>query len=171
MMLFYLVPVQLPFLLQKLAQSSGSAMGLALSATPIGSAITSLTYHRLKPYISIRLLYALALLTITAGFITIGLASSYFGATAGAAISGLGFGWLLPNTTTWLMDKTPEHVRGRVFGGFSSAFFFGQFISPLVVALLLVWADSLQNVYLIAAICCMLPAAILLGQLQLRCFK
>lgn len=156
MMLFYFVPVQLPFLLQEHAKIGGLAMGMALSATPIGSAATSLTYHRIQPHISVIMLYAIALLAISAGFTVIGLTNSHLGATLGAAISGIGFGWLLPNTTTWLMDRTPEHIRGRVFGGFSSAFFFGQFISPLVVAFLLLWVPSLQSVYLVAATLCTL---------------
>ena len=59
------------------------------------------------------------------------------------------------------MRITPQRVRGRVFGGFTSTFFFGQFISPVVVAPAVIWLDSLRNVFIaMAVICCLFAVAL-----------
>ena len=68
------------------------------------------------------------------------------------------------------MRITPQRVRGRVFGGFTSTFFFGQFISPVVVAPTVVWLESLRNVFTaMALVCCLLAVVlIILGKTTLQ---
>ena len=40
----------------------------------------------------------------------------------------------MPNYTTWFMARVPESQRGRASGLLTTAFFLGQFVSPLVSA-------------------------------------
>lgn len=162
MMLFYVFPTQLPFLLAEHGEISGLAIGLALSAAAFTAGVVALGYGYYKPYLSVVTIYVLGFLVAGAGFLVVGLTESYGTAIAGAALCGFGLGVFMPNTTTWLMRITPARVRGRVFGGFSSTFFFGQFASPLAVTPVAIWLASLRDVFTAAAILCCVLAGILM---------
>jgi len=66
------------------------------------------------------------------GYVLIGFASSYVQVLGGLAIAGIGLGWLMPNLTVWLSVAAPDHLRGRLLGGLTTAMFLGQFISPII---------------------------------------
>ncbi|MBA1145470.1 MFS transporter [Ectothiorhodospiraceae bacterium WFHF3C12] len=164
MLLFYMVPAQLPFLLDRAYQSSPVAIGVAVSGATVTAAGASFAYPRIAARLTVASSYALAMFLVGAGFALVSVAGSYAATAVGVAASGLGFGLLVPNTTSWLMRIAPEAVRGRVFGGFSSTFFLGQFLSPLAIAPLTLWLASLRAVYMAAALlCCLLAAAILIA--------
>jgi MFS family permease len=55
------------------------------------------------------------------------------GVVVGLAVAGAGSGFLLTNLNAWIAAVTPESVRGRALSALTSAFFLGQFLSPLVV--------------------------------------
>jgi MFS family permease len=50
----------------------------------------------------------------------------------GLPIGGFGIGLLMPNLNVWLANQTPAALRGRALGGFTTAVFLGQFLSPIV---------------------------------------
>ncbi|HDZ49248.1 hypothetical protein LCGC14_0185600 [marine sediment metagenome] len=161
MAMFYMFPAQLPFLLSQQGQISGMAIGIALSMSALTASIIAFGYGYYKPFLSVMTIYILGFLLAASGFLIVGFTQSYAMAIVGAAISGFGLGAFMPNTTTWLMRITPQRVRGRVFGGFTSTFFFGQFISPVVVAPAVIWLGSLRSVFIaMAAICCLFAVAL-----------
>lgn len=161
MAMFYMFPAQLPFLLSQQGQISGMAIGIALSMSALTASIVAFGYGYYKPFLSVMTIYILGFLLAASGFVIVGLTQSYAMAIVGAAISGFGLGAFMPNTTTWLMRITPQRVRGRVFGGFTSTFFFGQFISPVVVAPAVIWLGSLRSVFIaMAVICCLFAVAL-----------
>ncbi|PRY64436.1 putative MFS family arabinose efflux permease [Vreelandella songnenensis] len=170
MMLFYMFPAQLPFLLSEQGEISGLAIGIALSTAAFTASIVSFCYGYYKPFLSVMTIYVVGFVLAGAGFFVVGTTHSYTMAIIGAAISGLGLGAFMPNTTAWLMRITPQRVRGRVFGGFTATFFFGQFISPIAVAPAVVWLESLRNVYLgMGVLCCLLAIFMgILGKTYLR---
>ncbi|MCP1318113.1 MFS transporter [Halomonas sp. 707B3] len=170
MMMFYLFPAQLPFLLSQQGPISGVAIGIALSMAAFSASIVAFGYGYYKPFLSVMTIYVLGFILAATGFFIVGLTNSYAMAIIGAAVSGFGLGAFMPNTTAWLMRITPQRVRGRVFGGFTSTFFFGQFISPVVVAPALLWLDTLRSVFVAMAVLCCLLALILalLGQTYLK---
>lgn len=170
MMMFYMFPAQLPFLLSEQGEVSGLAIGIALSTAAMTASIVSFCYGYYKPFLSVITIYVAGFILAAAGFLVVGFTESYAMAIAGAAISGFGLGAFMPNTTAWLMRITPQHVRGRVFGGFTATFFFGQFISPIAVAPAITWLESLRNVYTaMAVLCCVLAVLLaILGRTLLR---
>lgn len=170
MTMFYMFPAQLPFLLSQQGQISGVAIGVALSTAALTASIVAFCYGYYKPFFSVMTIYVLGFFLAAIGFLVVGFTQSYLMAIVGAAISGFGLGAFMPNTTTWLMRITPQRVRGRVFGGFTSTFFFGQFVSPVVVAPAVIWLDSLRNVFTgMAVICALLAIAlIILGKTALK---
>ncbi|MFG6665652.1 MFS transporter [Halomonas sp. HNIBRBA4712] len=170
MMMFYLFPAQLPFLLAEQGIESGLAIGVALSMAALTASLVSFCYARVKAHFSVMTIYVLGFLIAATGLFITGASQNYATAMAGAAAAGLGLGLFMPNTTTWLMRISPERVRARVFGGFTSTFFFGQFISPVVVSAVSPWLDSLREVYLAMGLLCVTLALIVavLGKTLLK---
>ncbi|MEC4991099.1 MAG: MFS transporter, partial [Oscillatoria sp. PMC 1068.18] len=132
MLVFYLIPVQLPFYLRSLINATATQSGLAIAFATLFSSIASLGYGRLKVRFSFVSITVLAFLLVSSGYVTIGLARSYPLVLLGLLISGLGFGLLMPNLSVWLTTKIPDALRGRALGGLTTAFFLGQFLSPIV---------------------------------------
>ncbi len=132
MVVFYMIPVQLPFYLKSLGQASGTQAGLAIAASTLASAIVSMRYGSIKKHLSFQGVLICLYLLIGLGYITISLARNYPLVILGLIIAGLGLGLLLPNMNVWLNAKTPPAARGRVLGGLTTSMFLGQFCSPIV---------------------------------------
>ncbi|WP_447894908.1 MFS transporter [Vreelandella sp. GE22] len=161
MLMFYMFPAQLPFLLTAQGDTSGLAIGIALSMAALSASVVSFYYGRIKMFFSVMTIYVVGFSIAALGLLIVGLTYSYPMAIMGAGVAGLGLGLFMPNTTTWLMRITPERVRGRVFGGFTSTFFFGQFISPVIVAWMSLWLDSLRDVFITMALLCVALALVI----------
>lgn len=132
MIAFYLIPVQLPFYLQNLDNSSASASGLAIAASTLASSIASLRYGFVKKRLGFVSIVVWAFAIAAFGYLVIGIATSYNIVLLGLIVAGLGFGLLMPNLNVWLSSIIPDALRGRALGGLTTFFFFGQFLSPIV---------------------------------------
>jgi MFS family permease len=130
--IFYMIPVQLPFYLEKLTGANAAQSGQALALGTLAGAAMSFGFGKLRARFSnATLLSAFALLMGT-GYVGIGLSGSYSAVLGSLIVAGLGFGLLLPVTSVWLTSATPPALRGRIIGGLTTAMFAGQFLSPLV---------------------------------------
>lgn len=129
---FYLVPVQLPFLLQALMGASPAQSGAAIATGTLFSALSSLIYPRLQVGLSTARLLALTFAGMGAGFLTIATAGTYGQVLAGMALMGASLGVYMPSLSLWLMAIAPAPLRGRLMGGMTTALFLGQFLSPLI---------------------------------------
>ncbi|WP_407895736.1 MFS transporter [Scytonema sp. NUACC26] len=129
---FYMVPVQLPFYLQALTNASASQSGLAIALATLFAAIGSILYQRIKARLSFMSVYEIAFFGIGVGYGLICFANGYGMVLPGLAIAGFGLGLLLPNMNLCLTSIAPDTLRGRTLGGLTTCFFLGQFISPLL---------------------------------------
>jgi MFS family permease len=129
---FYLIPVQLPFYLKQIANASAGQSGLAIALATLFSAISSILYRQVKTRFTFTQVYGIAFANIALGYGLIAWASSYAIALPGLAITGAGLGLLMPNMVLCLTTVAPEHLRGRVLSGITTSFFLGQFLSPLI---------------------------------------
>lgn len=129
---FYMIPVQLPFYLKELVQANASQSGLAIAFATLFSAVSSLLYQRIKSRLNFVTIYAIAFLNIAIGYGFISVGKSYPVVMLGLGITGLGLGLLMPNMNFCLTSVTPGTARGRVLGGLTTSFFLGQFLSPLI---------------------------------------
>lgn len=127
---FYLIPVQLPFYLQDLFNANASQSGLAIAVATLFAAIGSLLYRRVKARLSFITIYAIAFLNMGVGYGLIGLATGFPIVLLGLAIAGSGLGLLTPNMNFCLTSVTPDLLRGRILSGITTSFFLGQFLSP-----------------------------------------
>ncbi|MBE9043877.1 MFS transporter [Pleurocapsales cyanobacterium LEGE 10410] len=131
MLAFYLIPVQLPFYLQNLDNSSAAASGLAIAASTLASSIASLRYGFVKERMGFVSIVVIAFAIAAVGYFIMGIAGSYNLVLIGLIIAGLGFGLLMPNLNVWLSSIIPDSLRGRALGGLTTFFFLGQFLSPI----------------------------------------
>ncbi|MEM9510516.1 MAG: MFS transporter [Cyanobacteria bacterium P01_E01_bin.35] len=132
MLAFYLIPVQLPFYLKNLSNSSAAASGLAIAASTLASSIASLRYGFVKERLGFVSIVATAFAIASVGYLMIGVAGSYNLVLLGLIVAGLGFGLLMPNLNVWLSSIVPDALRGRALGGLTTFFFLGQFLSPII---------------------------------------
>ncbi len=131
--IFYMTPVQIPFYLETRTGASGTVIGAALAASTGAGGIASLLYGRIRRSLSVIGIVSLTFGLMSIGYAVIGVSGTVFGVVAGLAVAGTGSGFLLTNLNAWIAAVTPESVRGRALSLLTSAFFLGQFLSPLVV--------------------------------------
>lgn len=131
--IFYMIPVQVPFYLESQTGASATLVGIALAASTFTGGVVSLLYGRIRTAMSVIAIVALMFSFMSIGFIVIGVIQTFLGVVAGLVLVGAGIGIILPNLNTWVAAITPETVRGRALSGLTSAIFFGQFLSPIVI--------------------------------------
>lgn len=133
MLIFYVIPVQLPYHLAERAGASSTAVGACIAVANCFGGLAGFAFghvrRRLEPIPIVALVFAL----MSAGYALIGFAQGYALVLLGLALAGLGLGLTIPNLSTWLTSLTPPHLRGRLVGGLTTAVFLGQFLSPLAV--------------------------------------
>lgn len=136
---FYVTPTRLPFHLEALGTTSPLVVGALMAALVTVSAPVSLMYGRIRAQLSAMTIFGLSFVLIGAGFLAHATATDWQGVLIGSLIAGLGMGISMPNYTTWFMARVPATMRGRASGLLTTAFFLGQFASPLVSAPLVAW--------------------------------
>ncbi len=165
---FYVVPVHLPFYLQDVVGSSGVETGLAISAMSLSFAASSFFYGRVAKsfdHISV-LMIGFVLIGIGYALVTLSRGSALM--YVGLIVSGFGIGQLVPNLYVWLADEAPVQIRGRVIGGFTTALFLGQFLSPIISQPITTSLDP-ANTFLIAGLFLLLLVPfIFIGRSRLR---
>ncbi|MGD2146626.1 MAG: MFS transporter [Anaerolineae bacterium] len=136
---FFLIPVQLPFYLLNLTGASASQSGLAISMMTVFYALTSLQYGRVASRFDHFQVFTAAFSLIGVGYLLIWLAGGWALLLLGLVLAGTGLGLLMPNLSVWLADETPAALRGRVMGALTTALFLGRFLSPIASQPLVVW--------------------------------
>ena len=130
--LFYIVPLQLGRFLEARGVGSTPQIGLLIAIAGLGNPIGSFSFRFLRT-----LPFALLLGASTAlaglGLLLAALWQGVPLLVSGAFINQLGCGILCPLTMAATLRLAPVHRRGTSGGGWSTAFFVGQFFSPLAV--------------------------------------
>lgn len=132
MILFYMLPVRLPFHLVTLGITSPSVAGIAVALGTFTMATMALTYAKTGAKLPAMVVYAVIFGLTAVGFALIGWSTSLPGVLLGSAIAGAGYGWLFPVNNLLIMERAPPHQRGRATGFHTTSIFTGQFFSPLV---------------------------------------
>lgn len=130
---FYLIPVQLPYLLQNIDGINGNKVGLAVGSLPLAQAVASFFYKKIKARFDFITIYSMGFIPMAIGFAVIGFSHTYWQIISGVLISGLGVGLLIPNGNLWVMSLIPVEVRGKYIGMLTTATFLGMFFSPMII--------------------------------------
>ena len=134
MVSIYVMPTRLPFLLGERGVSNPLLMAAVMSTATIFSLPGSLLYGRIRQGLSVMAVFALSWALMGAGMLVLALGPTLPAMVAGVALIGLGIGPSLPNYTTYWLGVVPPGLRGRAAGMLTTAFFAGQFASPLITA-------------------------------------
>ncbi|AHL34594.1 MFS transporter [Pseudomonas brassicacearum] len=128
----FIVPVQVGFLLNLLHVDGSQQIGLTMGASQLGVLAGALGFRLLSGMpVYRKMLLAFATAGIGGGLMAA--AGSHGLVVFAVLINGLGIGLMMPTLLTWIMAQVDFHQRGRAAGGFTSMFFAGEFVSPLVV--------------------------------------
>ncbi len=131
--LFFILPIQIPFYLKDLGVEKNSLIGIAVAGSTLSSAISSFNYARLKGRFSHGVIFGLGYGLMALAFLVIALGHTYSLVVIGLVIAGLGMGLLIPNANILVMQLAPPAIRGREIGKLTTFWFLGQFIAPLVI--------------------------------------
>jgi MFS family permease len=148
---FYMVPVQMPFLLNQMEGITNTQIGLAISFMNVSAVATSLNYARIIKRLNFLLVVALVFFLIFVGYLIISQSESYGAMIVGILVCGLGFGMLMANINLWLVTIAPAPLRGRLVGYLNAAIFLGMFLSPVLLHPV-IQLTSLQGSFLVVAV-------------------
>ncbi|PIQ48051.1 MAG: MFS transporter [Cytophagales bacterium CG12_big_fil_rev_8_21_14_0_65_40_12] len=132
MAVFYMMPVQIPFLIQEIDNVGNMATGIALSASMLFAASMSFSYQKFKNRLTHYQIYGISFLIMGLGYMAVSFATSYAWVYPGLLLAGLGSGLVMPNSNLCLVTLASPKVRGRVLGLLTTFIFLGQFASPLM---------------------------------------
>jgi len=144
-LVFYTLFVQIGPLLLESGPASPAMIGGASAALNFGIAVGAMLFQWQKQRTGAVLLAA-GLVLSAIGYFGAARSSDFYFVTAWAIVASVGCGVLLPNMLAWTLRALPASHRGRVTGGWTGAFFLGQFVAPLLATALLPWTGRLAGV-------------------------
>lgn len=150
-LVFYVLIVELSFKLDDIGVESTATIGAASAIASLGTAVGGFMFGRLAksgPVLTVPLAFGLSGI----GLVGMGLASSLPLVIVFAVVTGFGNGLILPSLLTWALSPLSFEQRGRGTGVWTSAFFIGQFVCPLLVLALTGAFDSLGTAILVLGV-------------------
>ena len=150
--LFFIIPIQIPFYLKDMGVESNSMIGLAIASSTFFSAIAAISYSKFKDKFSFSQLFAAGYFLMAVAYILIAVGNSFGMVMLGMLFAGLGMGIMIPNANIWVMQLAPPEIRGKEIGRLTTFWFMGQFLSPLLLLPLLDFLSQSQLFYLLAGI-------------------
>ncbi len=148
--LFFLIPVQVPFHLKEIGVEKNALIGLAIALSTAFSAVSSFSYFKLKDRFGFFTIFTAGYFLMAIAYLLLGFAENYFVACLSLIIAGLGMGMMIPNTNMWVMKIAPIEIRGREIGRLTTFWFMGQFLSPILL-LPLAKTVAISSIFIIAA--------------------
>jgi MFS family permease len=127
----------------------GTYSGIAAIGVPVGAILFRFVARRSTVF-----QFTLVFTLLGLGMIGIGLNLGVRATIALAWIQQLGSGMTIPVLINWSLRELPVQFRGRGMGWWASAFFLGQFVSPLFVSFVNSWSGGLLNTFVVAGSLC-----------------
>jgi len=132
---FFVVLAEPPVVYATLGLTDAQAIGPISAAAAIATAILAFLFARLAK-LGAKVLLPIAFGAMAVGYLIVwvaGNAGVLPGVIAGVIVASAGTGLLLPTLVSWSVGRIPFESRGRSTGIWTSAFFLGQFITPIVI--------------------------------------
>ncbi|MEO8527589.1 MAG: MFS transporter [Pseudolysinimonas sp.] len=132
---FFVVLIEPPQVYATLGLTDSAAIGPISAVASIATAIVAFQFGRLARR-GAKVLLPIALAAMAIGYVVVWVAAnvgSLPGVIAGVLIASAGTGLLLPTLVGWSVGKIQFAERGRATGVWTSAFFLGQFLTPILM--------------------------------------
>ncbi|ASP32552.1 MFS transporter [Labrenzia sp. VG12] len=136
-MLFFLMPSQLPFYLEENGLDGALGTAFGLGALTLTAGCVAMAFKRISARLGLAMTFGLGFAMMATGFATLSLGASWGLILAGAAQVGAGYALVQPALFMLALHLVPESRRGRVSGMVTTAMFLGQVVSPLLLTPLL----------------------------------
>lgn len=166
-MAFFIVPTKLPSFVEdpELAgHVTAFAAGLLLGANGVVNTIVAVFYRRLSSVIRPFALIGLGFLVMAIGMVALYAVPNVPMAYASAVLIGCALGMITPAVTNILATQSTASSSGKVMGGYSTFFNFGQFTASLVsVPLLAMLDDSIPGLFGVMGLLVLVCAVLFLG--------
>lgn len=167
MLIFFILPTQIPFLLIEEFKASGSFAGTIIAIAFVSNAFGAITFSKIKNKFSYSTIYLIALFIIAIGFAGVGLVNKTYLFFITSPILGFGGGIMMTNITAWMLSKTSIKKRVKTSGYFTSAIFLGQFSSPIVFHPLVAYL-GVQSFFLSIGISLLIGLCITIGYIYYK---
>jgi MFS family permease len=151
MLLFYLLPVQLPFLLSGHLGATGTQIGLSLGLMTAFGTTGSFLFARVQKVLGHQRMLLMNFIMMIPGLALIGWSTTWPGILLGIAIFGSSIGLFMPNITLWITEIIPSNERGRALGYLTTAIYLGQFLSPIAASPILDAGATLSQLFIVGA--------------------
>lgn len=149
---FYMVPVQLPFMLSALGGVSNTQVGFAIAFMNVSAIAMAFSYSRIRSLLGFPYIMAIVYVLVAVGYVIISFSQSYWIMVAGILTAGLGFGMQMANINLWLVSIAPAEVRGTLVGYLNTCIFMGMFMSPVLLQPLVSLTSLYRSFSLVALI-------------------
>jgi len=164
MLLFYMLPTQMPYLVINELHGTPSSIGYFIGFAMLVNALVARKYAKLKTHFSFAQIFVIIYFFFGTGLLIISQVSTPNQLFFASLFMGVGFGLVLVNINVWLLSLVEAHKRGRAVGMLTSSFFFGQFFSPIVFQPI-VLEVGIQGLFFFAAILSFIVAIVILSRL------
>jgi MFS family permease len=132
MLLFYILPTQMPFLMINHFGASGILTGSIIATAFIANALGAMSFSRLKKRFGFGQIYLIGMAVVGIGFVLIGLVRDVHLFFLTSPIMGFGGGVLMTNVMAWMLSRSHSRRRVKSSGYLASSLFMGQFFSPIL---------------------------------------
>lgn len=156
---FYVLIVQLSFVLTALGSGAPGTIGAVSAAMSLATAAGAVVFGRVAgrgPRILLPVEFGLT----AVGLGVVATAGALPQVTVGAILAGFGTGMLLPTLLTWAMNRLTFAQRGRGTGIWTGSLFIGQFLCPLIVAGVAAVAGGLQPAIAVLGVVALVMAVV-----------
>jgi MFS family permease len=160
MLLFYMLPTQMPYLVVDELHGTPSSIGHFVAFALLVNALTSRQYARIKARFGYAQIFVFIYLFFGTGLLVMSLVTAPHQLFFASAFMGVGFGLVMVNINAWLLSRVPAHRRGRAVGVLTMSFFLGQFFSPIVFQPFVAFA-GIQGLFLAIACVSFITAGVL----------
>jgi MFS family permease len=150
---YFVYTLQFSLALDALGVEKGGDLGKYTSYASFGVPVGALLF-RLIAGRSTVFQFTVVFMLLGLGMVGIGLSRDVHTTVALAWIQQLGSGMTIPVLINWSLRELPAQFRGRGMGWWASAFFLGQFVSPLFVGFVSSRAGGLLNTFVVAGALC-----------------
>ncbi|KZM48334.1 MFS transporter [Labrenzia sp. OB1] len=132
-MLFFLMPSQLPFYLHQNGFEAAFATAMGLGALTLTGGVVALAFRRISERLGLAVTFGLGFVLMGCGFAALAIAALWPLILAGAAMVGAGYALAQPGFLMLALQFAPPERRGSVAGVITTAMFLGQVVSPLAL--------------------------------------
>ena len=132
--LLYAIVIFVPQLLEGFGITNTFHISLFITAMTTSAGITSFIYGKIRSRFTYRTIVTIATIFWSVVFTTISLARNIIFIVIAVALFGICQGLLMPTIMAWIGEVVPPSFRGRFSSYLGTFGFFGQFLSPILFA-------------------------------------